>query len=256
MKTTIFCKEGFETYKEDIENLVLNEGDELDSISPDVCVYLGGDGTFLSSVNKYLYRLDKMVFLGIKVGKLGFFYEFEKEEFLSSYRQLKENKLNIISFPLLKGVINDKEEIYGINEIRIENPFSVLKAKIIIDNEVLEEFFGNGINISSTLGSSAYNRSLGGSIIDRDINLLQIKEIAPLNSSVYHNINSPIILNSDKKIELIIENERSILGYDHYIFDNEKINKIVVSYSFDKKVRIAFSKNYSFIKQLRKGFIE
>lgn len=256
MKTAIIYKEGFENYKNKIETIIINEGDQIDLISPDICIYLGGDGTFLSSINRYLSRLDKMVFLGIKVGKLGFFYEFEIDEFLSAYRKLKNNELKIISYPLLKGVINDKDIIYGINEIRIENPFSVLKAKIKINDELLEDFFGNGINVSSTLGSSAYNRSLGGALIDRDINLLQIKEIAPLNSTCYHNINSPIVINSDKYIEIDIDSERSILGYDHYIYDNEKIKKLIISYAEEKNVKVAFSFDYSFIKQLRKGFIE
>ncbi|MGM9873466.1 MAG: hypothetical protein ACI31G_00905 [Bacilli bacterium] len=256
MKTTIYSKEGFETYKKEIEEIIVSEGDVLDTINPDICIYLGGDGTFLSSVHEYFDKLDHIIFLGVKCGKLGFFYEFKKEEFLKAYRNLKENKLKIISYPLLKGVINDKDTIYGVNEIRVENPFSTLKAKIKINEELLEEFFGNGINVCSTLGSSAYNRSLGGALIDRDINLLQIKEIAPLNSSVYHNINSPLVVNQDKEIELYIDNERSILGYDHYIYSSEKINKICISYSSTKSVKVAFSKNYSYIKQLRKGFIE
>lgn len=45
---------------------------QYDDNNPDIVCVIGGDGTFLSAIHKYIHRLDKTIFTGIHTGTLGF----------------------------------------------------------------------------------------------------------------------------------------------------------------------------------------
>ena len=59
--------------------------------------------------------------------------------------------------------------------------FKTLKLNIEIDNEKLENFVGDGVVISTSFGSTAYNLSLGGAIVYNTFHSLQI---SPNNLSI------------------------------------------------------------------------
>jgi len=65
---------------------------------------------------------------------------------------------------------------------------------IFIGDSFIEQFCGDGIVISTAAGSTAYNYSLGGSIVDPRLDLLQVTPIAPINSTAYRSFTSAILL--------------------------------------------------------------
>ena len=75
--------------------------------------------------------------------------------------------------------------------------------EVWIDKHKLENFQGDGILLSSSFGSTAYNLSFGGAIVPGSFHTLQLTPIAPLNSKVYRTLRNSIILPSRTKIELI-----------------------------------------------------
>ena len=66
--------------KQDQESIILSEKikSELntfltyDEINPDMVISVGGDGTMLYSVHKYIHMLEHVAFIGIHTGTLGF----------------------------------------------------------------------------------------------------------------------------------------------------------------------------------------
>lgn len=257
MKIGIFFKEK----NIDIAELVKKEankyGFELDDINPDIVFSVGGDGTFLKAVHKYIDKLDKITFIGINSGSLGFFYEFSKEEIASTMKRISEKKYSIREHRLLKGLIdhNDKQDIiYALNEIRIENPFHTLISDVFINNEMLETFRGNGLVVSSSVGSSAYNKSLGGALIDNEIEALELTEVAGIENRVYHSLGSSLIVKGDKKVVFSGKLGNAVVGYDSLnCSDVSNLEKVEISYS-DKKVKIIYSENHTYVQKIRKSF--
>ena len=232
-------------------------GFAIDNDNPDIVFSIGGDGTFLRAIHHYLNKLDKILFVGINHGTLGFFYDYNAEDLSNLLDSIKKNEYGIKEYSLLRGDIkskNKEETIYAVNEIRIENPFHTLISDVYIDNEQLETFRGNGLVVASSLGSSAYNKSLGGSLVDHDLEVLQLTEIAPIANNVYRSLGSSLVLSKDKEITFSGSFHHVVVGYDYLNIQDKELESIKITNS-DKKIKILYNKNYSFIKRIRKSFI-
>jgi len=65
---------------------------------------------------------------------------------------------------------------------------------------MLYNYSGDGLTISTPIGSTAYNLSIGGPIVDYTNESLIITPLAPLNNNVYKNITSSFITSDKNKI--------------------------------------------------------
>jgi len=258
MKIGIYCKQENSDIVELLKSELKKYDFVLDDKNPDIVFSIGGDGTFLRAVHSYINQLDKISFIGINSGSLGFFYDFSKEEIPEIVKKIKDHKFESKQVPLLKGEVffkDSKETIYALNEIRIENPFHTIISKVLIDEEELEQYRGNGLMVASSLGSSAYNKSLGGALIDSDLNALELTEIATIQNNVYRSLGSSLVIKGDKVITFSGNLAHSVVGYDHLNLKKDDDLKIVkISYA-DKKVKIIFSENNSYIQKIRKSFV-
>lgn len=258
MKIGIYFKKENAENAKIVEKEAIKQGFEIDNNNPDIIFSVGGDGTFLRAIHNYIDKLDSVLFLGIHSGSLGFFYDFTKEQVQMVLEKIKNNDFSIKEQRLLRGeVVSDfsKEEILALNEIRIENPFHTLKTDVFINNELLETFRGNGLIVSSSLGSSAYNRSLGGALIDNDIEALELTEVAAIQNKVYHSLGSSLIIKNNKTITFSGDIANASIGYDHLSLENEDdLISLSVSYS-NKKVKIICDPKRSYIQRIKEGFV-
>ena len=246
---------------ESIAELVIREADRfgfsLDNKTPDIVISIGGDGTFLRCVHHYLNRLANTAFIGINSGSLGFYCDFVKEEITSLFEMISQEDYVINEHSLLCGNLEYKdgcETIYAVNEIRIENPLHTLKCSVFINDEKLESFRGNGLVISSTLGSSGYNKSLGGALVDHELEALQLTEVAPLSNNVYRTLGSPLILSPERVINIDGALSNAVVGYDHLNVQERELLSISVGYS-DKKLFILTPSDKTYISKIRKSFV-
>ena len=258
MKIGIFYKEKNLQIVDVIVDEALRYGFEIDDDNPDIVFSVGGDGTFLKAVHKYLDRLDDIFFVGVNGGSLGFFYEFSKDDIGVIFSKIETKSYKIKEHTLLKGLATynkSKEEIYALNEIRMENPFHTLISNVSINGEELETFRGNGLIVSSSIGSSAYNKSLGGALIDSDIEALELTEVAGISNNAYRSLGSSLVIKGDKNITLSCEVNNAVVGYDHLnINKDDELVKLDVCYS-DKKARIIYSEDHSYVQKIRKSFV-
>lgn len=245
-----------------IDELIAKEamarGYSLDEENPDVVFYVGGDGTFLRAVHHYLNILDKVCFIGICNGNFGFFYDFAKEDISPVFSLLQANQLKPSSQTLLEAKLtyqDSQETIYAINEIRIENPFHTLICDVIINGDTLETFRGNGLVVSSALGSSAYNRSLGGALIDQASNMLELTEIATIQNNLNGSLGSSLVMKEDSHITFAGNFANVVVGYDNQIINKNQLLRLDIANS-GKVVTILRSPSYSYIQSLKRSFVK
>ena len=67
---------------------------EYDEINPDIVITVGGDGTIIRAVNKYINLVDKVIFFGVKTGHLGFYTNFTKDSINELIEKINTNKFN------------------------------------------------------------------------------------------------------------------------------------------------------------------
>lgn len=256
MKIGLFIK--YEVVPNNFEETMIKKissyGYSFDNENPDYVFVFGGDGTFLKSLQRYLPILNSVKFVCFNKGKLAYFSDFKEEEVDEVLSSLVSDKFIISSHSLLNAKMNN-EEVFALNEIRIENPFRTLISEVYIDGTYLEKFRGNGLVVCTAFGSSAYNKSLSGACVSTDLEILQLNEIAPINNCLYSSLHSPLILPKGSVITFKGDFKEVVIGYDNKVLKDCDSNEISFSLS-NKKVNLVFKKDHNYIDRLSKAFVE
>ena len=169
-------------------------------------IAIGGDGSFLRMLKRCNFD-SNIYYIGVNTGTLGFLQEIKPEEIKEFVEKLKNCDFKIEEIGIQETKVETEETtslFYSLNEIVIrEKDLNTTIMNIKIDDIELEKFVGDGILVSTSVGSTAYNLSYGGSIVYNTLHTLQITPIAPLNSKVYRNLLNSVVIPENKLITLI-----------------------------------------------------
>lgn len=228
--------------------------------NPDIVISIGGDGMLLSAFHKYEKLIDRVRFVGIHTGHLGFYTDYRDFEVDKLIENLKLDTGARVSYPILnvKVTLLDGRiiEARALNEATIKRLSKTMVADVIINNVPFERFRGDGISVSTPTGSTAYNKSLGGAVLHPTIEALQIAEVASLNNRVYRTLGSSIVV--PKKDKIVIEpkhSDRYSIAVDNktYVYDN--IEKIEYQIDQHKIHFVATPSHTSFWNRVKDAFI-
>ena len=233
--------------------------DKYDS-GVDLIVCIGGDGVLLDLV--HAIGVPKTPIVGINTGHLGFFQDIlpdQIDDFLNNY---SHGKCHIQELSTVEASVwadeNTEYYINGINEIVVKgNTGSVVHLNISIGDSFIEKFTGDGIIVSTPAGSTAYNYSLGGGIVDPRLELLQLTPIAPMNSTAYRSFTSPLILPSNLSLEIVPDKLRSSqihIESDGFVYEFETVERILIKFS-DKRLKNLKLFDYDFWKKVKEKFL-
>ena len=136
----------------------------------------------------------------------------------------------------------------GLNEIVVRGPYShASHYEISIDKTKIQDFSGDGILISTPVGSTAYNYSLGGSLVSPDLDVLQLTPIAPMSTNAYRCFNSSLILPSKETITIAgtgrCEGGTVLLSFDGRTHEFNGVQKIEIT-SSDKEIHLIRTSTY------------
>lgn len=259
MRYSIFT---YEKHKKSPVFKILNErcqkeGYVEDNDNPELVFFVGGDGTFFRAVQFFQNKLDTIRFIGINIGNLGFFYDYDGNDIDTIFEILKKDdfQLNYLKVLEAKAKYEDGIDTYlAINEVRIENPFHTLISDVLINDKPFETFRGNGLVVSSPLGSTAYNKSLGGAVISPDVDALEITEIASISNNKFRSLGSSLVIPGDSKITFKGDFSNVVIGFDFETIKREGLEELHITTS-KKKVSMICSKNHNYVEKLKKSFM-
>ncbi|HEO1980900.1 TPA: NAD kinase [Streptococcus agalactiae] len=210
----------------------------LSKKDPDIVISIGGDGMLLSAFHMYEKQLDKVRFVGVHTGHLGFYTDYRDFEVDTLINNLKNDKGEQISYPILKVTITLEDgriiRARALNESTIKRIEKTMVADVVINQVVFERFRGDGILVSTPTGSTAYNKSLGGAVLHPTIEALQLTEISSLNNRVYRTLGSSVIIPKKDAIEIVPKR----VGVYTISIDNKTVhykNVTKIEYSIDEK---------------------
>ncbi|MGA0875692.1 MAG: NAD kinase [Bacilli bacterium] len=233
-------------------------GHLLNETNPDLVIFVGGDGTFLRSIQQYLPRLNQLTFVGIHSGTLGFFCEYHADQISQLVQHLPKMVMEASTYPLVEISLMGKKKtsFYAVNEVRVENPFHTFVTDVYVNDQHLQTFRGTGLIVASTLGSSAYNKSLGGALVDASIPSLQLTEMATIQNNAYRSLGSSLVLDAKKKITFKGDFAKAIVGYDYLLAEiNEHIQEIQVTTS-PLTFKLYHQKQHPYFDTLKKTFVK
>lgn len=244
---------------EQLVTLCQSEQITIDNQSPDVVVSIGGDGTVLSAFHRYKHLVDRVQFVAIHTGHLGFYTDFLTEEIAALVTHLKSVDVPSYTYPLLQVEgLADMRHNYALNEVTLKSFAGTLVCEVYIDDELFEVYRGDGLCVATPTGSTGIGKSLGGAIIHPCVEVMQLVEMAPLNNRVFRTIGSPLILPRSQKITFKIKS----VGQAYVTIDNlppvlleqQDLPEIVVSLA-DSRVQFAGYKQIDFWTRVENSFI-
>ena len=224
-----------------------------DDEDPDYVFVVGGEGTFLKAVHRYMDKLDSIAFFGIHTGTLGFFSDYTDKEFEEFVSNFLNAKPRVCEYQLLKVSVDDKVH-YALNEMRVENVSRTQKIDVEVDGEDFERFSGTGLCVCTQLGSTAFNRSLNGAVIQEGLPLIEMSEISGIHNRYYRSLGSSIVMKEDAKIVFKSDDFSSaILCIDYLTYDLDDAKMIKIELS-TKRVKILRYKDVGYFKRLKSLF--
>lgn len=228
--------------------------------SAEMIICVGGDGTFLHMLMACGY--PQVPVAGVNTGHLGFFQEFMPEDLdelvricLSGDCSIQKNRLLNAS---VKTGSEEPQTFLALNDFVIRRGnSSVIHLNLTIGSSFIERFSGDGILISSSAGSTAYNYSLGGSIVDPRVNMIQVTPLAPMNSSAFRCFTSSLILPPDMEVNIYPDSgyeSNVLLMIDGVEYHFAQVENVTVSYS-PIEISLVRLANYDFWGKVKSKFL-
>ncbi len=243
--------------EKELVNLLKEYNFEIVDEDYDLAIALGGDGAFLKMVKNNNFD-SEVYYIGINTGTLGFLQEIRPDEIREFVESLNSNNFKVDKIGVLETKITTEDSIsryYSLNELVIrELELNVFLADIFVEKCKLERFAGDGILITTSVGSSAYNTSLGGALIYNTFHTLQITPIAPLNTKAYRNLLNSIVLPERKHIEIYPAKRTVLATFDG---ENKKYNNVkkIECFVKNKKLKFLRMNNYNYINIVNEKFL-
>ncbi len=193
----------------------LEEGDDIRAgLDVECAIILGGDGTLIRCAT---HLMDfNIPILGINLGTVGFLAEIEKHQITEALDRLFVDDYSVESRIMLQGnVYNvygkknpDKKDIfsgYGLNDIVITRKglSRIISLRIYVNDELVDDYRGDGVIISTPTGSTAYNLSAGGPIITPKANVMVITPICPHSLSP-----RSVVVSAEDIIKVVIKRSK------------------------------------------------
>lgn len=155
---------------------------QLDGLDADLVIVLGGDGAILRACRKLGWR--QLPLLGLNLGRLGFLTHLTLEGFYTSFPMLRDRQYQVVDHLMFECIHRPRhgepQSWLGLNEIAISSGrLRMVDLALTIDGQPVTTYSGDGLIISTPIGSTAHSLSAGGPILQQTLQAFVITPICP-----------------------------------------------------------------------------
>lgn len=170
----------------------------------DFAIVFGGDGSIIAA-GRILSRSSVPV-IGVNLGKLGFLAEFSVDEIKRYFDDIIGGNASIekrmmLSCRVASSSYKNREKFnsVAINDVFITTGPShrMIELRVSVNGQSVAGFVGDGLIISTPTGSTAYNLSAGGPVLDSSMQAMVITPICPHSLSF-----RPIVIDAASNVEI------------------------------------------------------
>ncbi len=197
----------------------LEQKADLAAYDADLALVLGGDGSILRAARQMGYKQTPV--LGVNLGRLGFLADMTPEQLRECIPCVVNNEFRVAQHLMFECAVegpDGERRFLGLNEIAIQTgpPFHMIDLELIIDGEKVSHYSGDGLIVSTPIGSTAHNLSAGGPILGQELSVFVLTPICP------HSLTSrPVVDSADKVYTIAVR--RSIPNGTVLVIDGQEI---------------------------------
>ena len=169
----------------------------------DLVIVLGGDGSILRTARWMGY--EQVPVLGVNLGALGFLADVSRDDVEAALSDILAGRFRRVDHLMLEcEVIRGGTPLHrdlGVNEVSIlaGPPFAMIEIDLHVAGELATTYRGDGLIVSTPVGSTAYNLSAGGPIVRKDLDAFIF---TPLNPHTL--TNRPVVDSATRDYELVV----------------------------------------------------
>ena len=219
----------------------------------DCMIVLGGDGTVLQAARET--KKLHIPIIGVNLGTLGYMTEIEPANLEESLDRLIAGDYEQENRMMLNGRVlfadGRSEEGWALNDIVISRRGSlqIIKFNIYVNGQFLNHYSADGMIVTTPTGSTGYNLSAGGPLIEPRAELIMLTPICP------HTLNQrSIILSPDDVVEIEIPEIRE--GMSQTVEANFDGSHVIPLCTGDKIRIVRSEKMTEFIQLNQVSFLE
>lgn len=223
----LLCHEKFAAY-------LSRFGENPDFIPPvfngipeaDAAISFGGDGTFLRTARRL--RDTELPIAGVNTGHLGYLAHFSLDDITELLDGLLSKSLKMQSRRLIEvsgdGIPKDFVRC-ALNEIALlkDDTASMINVNVELDGFFLADYLADGLIVSTATGSTAYNLSVGGPILQPELDCMVLAPVAPHSLTL-----RPIVIAGGSELRLYMTSRTgsyrlSVDGYSVTMRDRSRL---------------------------------
>lgn len=210
-----------------------------------VMVCCGGDGTLLEGIHRLS---DKTIpVAGINFGHLGFLTSATRDGVESLFEQIANRSLNIQPRSMLSIEGKSVGRLFALNEVAAQRlEATMIKVVASVDNQIVAQYNGDGVILSSPTGSTAYSLSAGGPIVSPDCRCFLITPLAPHNFGM-----RPVVIPDTAEVVLTIHTRqgKAMLSIDNRTYSLSNGETITIRRA-EEQILLVTPHNISFYETL------
>jgi len=178
---------------------------DLSEVAADLVIVLGGDGSILRAAHQM--GQNQIPVLAVNLGRLGFLADLAPDELpnileLIAAKGLEGRVIEHLMFDshVYRGDVVIASQL-GLNEVAVQTgpAFTIVDIDLYIDSEWVTTYSGDGLILSTPVGSTAHSLSAGGPILRKD---LQAVVISPISAHTL--TNRPVVDSAERVYELVV----------------------------------------------------
>ena len=169
----------------------------------DLCVVFGGDGTLLAAAR--MLAGTEVPLLGVNMGKLGFLADFDVAHMKKHFEEFLHGGIEPTDRMMLEVCVERRRPdgpafcSPAANDVAISAgaPFRMIDLQVTQGRSEIARYLGDGLVVATPTGTTGYNLSAGGPILEPTLDAICITPIAPHTLSM-----RSLVVRSDLPVRL------------------------------------------------------
>lgn len=230
----------------------LLDSSDTPEISEDTLVVsLGGDGTFLQSA-RLAHEFGARV-LAVNLGRLGFLLNVPSTEIIESVTVALATNHAVERLALSISTAGGAWNEFALNEVVVERAHAghMVRVKTYVADDEFLTYSADGVMVATPTGSTGYNFSAGGPVVDTALQVMVITPIAP-----HFTIDRSIVVDGDKVVRLVADDKPAIIVADGHTIGSLEPGQAIEVRKSPLPVRVVATRSFDLGFRLRESLRE
>ncbi|HEY5304019.1 MAG TPA: NAD(+)/NADH kinase [Acidimicrobiales bacterium] len=177
--------------------------------SDSLVISLGGDGTFLRSAR--LAHAHGARVLPVNLGRIGFLLDVPSDQIVASVRGALVNPRVVERLALAISIEGQSTSDFALNEVVLgrSQVGHMVRVRTFVGEDEYLTYSADGVLVATPTGSTGYNFSAGGPVVDAGLNVVVITPIAP-----HFTIDRSIVVDSATTVRLVADDKPAVVVAD------------------------------------------